>query len=53
MVFVLKEMKQHPAFMTEFDESKPLTPALEALQILKYESPSNDGGFFLLKPIYI
>lgn len=29
--------------MTEFDETKPLSAAMEGLQALKYESDSNDG----------
>ncbi|ESN92960.1 hypothetical protein HELRODRAFT_189633 [Helobdella robusta] len=41
---IAEEMKQHPAFMTEFDESKPMSPAMEALQVLKYESQSCDAS---------
>jgi tetratricopeptide (TPR) repeat protein len=36
------ELKQHPAFMTEFDETQPMSPAMEALQVLKYQSESTD-----------
>ena len=41
----LQELKQHPVFMTEFDETKPMSEAMEGLQALKYESNDNDGGF--------
>lgn len=32
--------------MTEFDETKPLSPALEGLQALMYQSDSTDGTLF-------
>jgi hypothetical protein len=38
-----QELKKHPAFMTDYDETKPMSPALEGLQALKYQSDSNDG----------
>ena len=34
---IVEELKQHPAFMTEFDPSKPMSPEMEALIALKYE----------------
>ena len=39
-------MKQHPVFMTEIDETKPLSQAAEALQALKYQSDDKDGELF-------
>lgn len=35
---IAAELESHPAFLKEIDPSKPLHPALEALQALKYES---------------
>lgn len=35
---IAAELENHPAFLKEVDPSKPLHPALEALQALKYES---------------
>ncbi len=46
----LQELNQHPAFIKEFDPSKPMSPAMEALMALKYESDSAKGGIkFILK----
>jgi hypothetical protein len=42
LFYFLQQLKQHPAFMTEFDPSQPLSPEMEALQALKYESESPD-----------
>lgn len=38
------ELKQHPAFMTEYDSTKPLPAALEGLQAVKYESDNCDDN---------
>jgi len=46
---LIEELKQHPAFMTEIDATKPLHPALEGLQALKYESDSNDDNALSFK----
>jgi hypothetical protein len=46
-VFSCQELKKHPAFMTEYDASKPMSPALEGLQALMYQSDSNDGRMAL------
>ena len=46
-VFLLQDLTNHPAFMTEVDWSKPLTPELEALMKLKYED-ENPTGFILV-----
>uniref|UniRef100_A0A2C9LA05 Cns1/TTC4 wheel domain-containing protein n=1 Tax=Biomphalaria glabrata TaxID=6526 RepID=A0A2C9LA05_BIOGL len=35
---IAEELKNHPAFMTEIDWSKPLPPEIEGLMQLKYES---------------
>ncbi|XP_029644404.1 tetratricopeptide repeat protein 4 [Octopus sinensis] len=35
---IIAELETHPAFLKEIDPSKPLHPAVEALQALKYES---------------
>ncbi|KAH9495453.1 Tetratricopeptide repeat protein 4 [Bulinus truncatus] len=35
---IVEELKNHPAFMTEIDWSKPLPPEIEGLMQLKYES---------------
>ena len=37
---VYQELKYHPAFMTEFDPSQEMSPEMEGLQQLKYESDS-------------
>lgn len=37
-----EELKQHPAFMTDYDSTKPLPEALEGLQAMKYQSDSCD-----------
>ncbi|KAK2193938.1 hypothetical protein NP493_4g02022 [Ridgeia piscesae] len=34
------ELNQHPAFMKDIDLSKPLTPAVEGMMAMKYESDS-------------
>ncbi|GAB1601657.1 tetratricopeptide repeat protein 4-like [Argonauta hians] len=34
---IIAELQSHPAFVKEIDPSKPLHPAVEALQCLKYE----------------
>lgn len=39
-----EELKQHPAFMTEYDSTKPLPEALEGLQALKYQSNNCDDN---------
>jgi len=39
-----EELKQHPAFMTDYDSTKPLPEALEGLQALKYQSDSSDDN---------
>jgi len=39
-----EELKQHPAFMTECDLTKPLPEALEGLQAAKYQSDSCDDN---------
>jgi len=39
-----EELKQHPAFMTDHDPSKPLPEALEGLQAMKYQSDSCDDN---------
>lgn len=39
---IAEELKQHPAFMTEIDYSKPLSPMVEGLQALKYDSEQSD-----------
>jgi len=39
-----EELKQHPAFMTDIDTTKPLPEALEALQAMKYQSDSADDN---------
>jgi len=39
-----EELKQHPAFMTDVDSTKPLPEALEALQAMKYQSDSPDDN---------
>lgn len=39
---VFQELKKHPAFMTEFDPSQEMSPELEGLQQLKYESDSKE-----------
>lgn len=40
---ILQELKDHPAFITQIDESKPLPPLLEGLQSLMYESDSAES----------
>nr|KAG5695983.1 hypothetical protein BaRGS_023362 [Batillaria attramentaria] len=35
---IAEELKNHPAFMTDVDWSKPLSPEMEGLMALKYES---------------
>lgn len=35
---IVEELCNHPAFMTEWDPSKPMTPAMEALMALKYDT---------------
>lgn len=42
-----QEMDNHPAFMTEWDPSKPMTPDLEALIQLKYEECDDLIGLYL------
>lgn len=42
--FTLDDLTNHPAFMTEVDWSKPLTPELEALMRLKYEDEDPTAG---------
>jgi len=37
-------MDNHPAFMSEFDPSKPMSPELEALVNLKYEGTDDMIG---------
>ena len=39
-----EELKQHPAFMSECDLTKPLPEALEGLQAVKYQSDSCDDN---------
>jgi len=39
-----EELKQHPAFMTDYDLTKPLPAALEGLQAMKYPSESCDDN---------
>jgi len=39
-----EELKQHPAFMTDYDSTKPLPEALEGLQAMKYQSDSSDDN---------
>ena len=39
-----EELKQHPAFMTDYDLTKPLPEALEGLQAMKYQSDSCDDN---------
>jgi len=39
-----EELKQHPAFMTDYDSTKPLPEALEGLQAMKYQSDSCDDN---------
>jgi len=50
-VYLLQDLTNHPAFMTEVDWSKPLTPELEALMRLKYED-ENPTGFILIHVIW-
>ena len=38
------QLKQHPAFMTDYDSTKPLPEALEGLQAMKYQSDSCDDN---------
>ena len=38
-----QELNQHPAFMQKIDLSKPLTPEVEGLMAMKYESDSAQG----------
>ncbi|XP_052090361.1 tetratricopeptide repeat protein 4-like isoform X3 [Mytilus californianus] len=40
----IEDLANHPAFMTEVDWSKPLTPELEALMKLKYEDENPTAG---------
>lgn len=42
--FNIEDLTNHPAFMTEVDWSKPLTPELEALMALKYEDENPIAG---------
>ena len=42
-----QELQSHPAFMSEMDESRPMSAAMEGLQALKYESESADGLYVL------
>lgn len=47
-------MDNHPAFMTEWDPSKPMTPELEALINLKYEQCEDlDGRLMQLYDRYL
>ncbi|KAI0209497.1 Tetratricopeptide repeat protein 4 [Lamellibrachia satsuma] len=39
-----EELNQHPAFMQKIDLSKPLTPEVEGLMAMKYESDSAQGN---------
>ena len=39
-----EELKQHPAFMTDYDSTKPLPEALEGLQAVKYQSDNCDDN---------
>lgn len=39
-----QDIDNHPAFMKEWDPSKPMTPELEALISLKYEQCEDDIG---------
>ena len=39
-----EELKQHPAFMTDYDPTKPLPEALEGLQAVKYQSDRCDDN---------
>jgi len=39
-----EELQQHPAFMKDYDSTKPLPEALEGLQALKYQSDSCDDN---------
>lgn len=41
---LVAELKQHPAFMTDYDETQPMSAAMEGLQALKYESDSTDDN---------
>ncbi|KAK2154532.1 hypothetical protein LSH36_266g03024 [Paralvinella palmiformis] len=58
---LVTELKRHPAFMTEFDPSQEMSPELEGLQQLKYESDSkysnadsykDDGNYNFKKKKY-
>ena len=40
-----QELNEHPAFMSQFDASQPMSAAMEGLQALKYESDSQQGGW--------
>lgn len=39
-----QELKNHPAFMTDIDWSKPLPPEIEGLMQLKYETANPTGN---------
>lgn len=39
----VQELKQHPAFMTEYDPSAPMSPEMEGLIALKYEGGDTTG----------
>jgi len=44
-----EELKQHPAFMTDYDSTQPLPEALEGLQAIKYQSDNCDENAFSYK----
>ena len=46
-------MANHPAFMQEWDPSKPMTPELEALINLKYEECDDLKGKIQLLSVHI
>ena len=43
-VFLLKELNNHPAFTQTIDEHN-LSPLMEGLQQLKYQSDSKEGMY--------
>ncbi|KAL3869098.1 hypothetical protein ACJMK2_041823 [Sinanodonta woodiana] len=58
---IVKELETHPAFIKEVDWSKPLSPELEGLMVLKYEEENptaraeaykEDGNFEFKKKKY-
>ena len=47
VTYYLQELQNHPAFMKEFDVTKPMSPALEGLMALKYDTDDAIGKRFL------